>query len=59
MVYTPFRTWLQNYGTLFQIRLELLTFLISSATFYSMTLYNSLNFRMLYFLVFVVLQSYL
>ena len=38
--------WLKNYGTLFQIRLELLNFLISSATFYSMTLFN-LNFKML------------
>ena len=47
MVYTPFRTWLQDCGTLFQIRLELLTFLISSTTFYSMILFNSLNFRML------------
>ena len=46
----PFRTWLQNYETLFQIRFELLTFLISSATFYSMvsmTLFKSLNIRML------------
>ena len=31
--YTPFRIQLQNHGTLFQIRLEPLTFLISSATF--------------------------
>ena len=38
--------WLKNYGTLFQIRLELLNFLISSATFYSMALFN-LNFKML------------
>ena len=30
MVYTPFHIWFQNYGTLFQIRLELLTFLISN-----------------------------
>ena len=34
-----------------QMRLELLTFLISSATFYSMTPFNSLNIRMLKFLV--------
>ena len=34
--------WLKNYGTLFQIRLELLNFLISSATFYSMTLFKML-----------------
>ena len=37
MVFTPFRTWLQNYGTLFRILLVLLTFLISSARLYSMT----------------------
>ena len=39
MVFTPFHTWLQNYGTLFWILLEHLTFLISRARFYSMSLF--------------------
>ena len=31
MVFTPFHTWLQNYGTLFRILLERLNFLIESS----------------------------
>lgn len=42
---TPCRTWLQNYGTLFQILSGLLTFLISSARFYSITLFSSLKLQ--------------
>ena len=38
MVFNPFHTWLQNYGTLSRFLLERLTFLISSPTLYSMTL---------------------
>lgn len=45
MVCTPCHTWLQNYGTLFQILSELLTFLISSARFYSIPLFSSLELQ--------------
>ena len=45
MVCTPCHTWLQNYGTLFQILSELLTFLNSSARFYSIPLFSSLEFQ--------------
>ena len=45
MVCTPCHTWLQNYGTLFQILSEPLTFLISSTRFYSIPLFSSLEFQ--------------